>query len=182
MFGREILITNGDEIPLHRNESASQNTLSFTGETTFVKENYMLSQERMTVFAQMSSDKSNPLPLAEFVSKGKGTQIKLNHLKGIRSHWAPKGSYRLNTMFDTITNLPNRRNLLMESNYALYILDDYSVHITNEVRKALLAKGYILAAIGGGITGDVQCNDTHVHHPLKKRYGELEAEIMIEML
>jgi len=42
-------------------------------------------------------------------------------------------------------------------------LDDYSLHITDEVKKALLAKGYILVVIGGGITGDVQCNDTHIH-------------------
>ena len=64
----------------------------------------------------------------------------------------------------------------------MYILDDYSVHITDEVKKALLAKGYILVVIGGGITGDVQCNDTHVHHTLKKEYHEIEAEKIMEML
>ena len=60
-------------------------------------------------------------------------------------------------------------------------MDDYSVHITDEVKKALLAKGYILVVIGGGIT-DVQCNDTHVHHTLKKEYHEIEAEKIMEML
>ena len=64
----------------------------------------------------------------------------------------------------------------------MYILDDYSVHITDEVKKALLAKGYILVVIGGGITEDVQCNDTHVHHTLKKEYHEIEAEKIMEML
>jgi len=44
-FGKEITIINGYQMPLHRNESASQKTLSFTGETTYVKENYMLSRE-----------------------------------------------------------------------------------------------------------------------------------------
>jgi len=62
------------------------------------------------------------------------------------------------------------------------ILDDYSVHITNEVKKALLAKGHILVVIGGGITGDVRCNYTHIHHKLKKVYREIEAKKMIEML
>ena len=52
-----IPIINVDEMPLHRNESASQKTLSFIGETTFVKENYMLSRKRITVFTQVSSDK-----------------------------------------------------------------------------------------------------------------------------
>ena len=160
-------------MPLHRTESAVQKTLSFTGETAFVKENYILSRERITVFTQVSSDKSNPLPLPEFVFKGKGTRITLNHPAGIKSHWAPKGSYRLNTMLDTIANLPNRYNIFTQSNYAIYILDDYSVHIADEVRNVLLAKGYILVVIGGGITGDVQCNDTHIHLLLKKNYRQL---------
>ena len=73
-------------MPLRRNESAGQKTLSFTGETTFVKENYMLSQERITVFTQVSSGKSYPLPLPEFVFKGKRTRITLNHPAGIKSH------------------------------------------------------------------------------------------------
>ena len=60
-------------MPLHRNESAVQKTLSSREETTSVKENYMLSRDRITVFTQESSDKSNPLPLPEFVFKGKGT-------------------------------------------------------------------------------------------------------------
>ena len=85
-------------------------------------------------------------------------------------------------MLSTIANLPNRYNMFSQSNYALYIFDDYSVHITDEVKKALLAKGYILVVIGGGITGDVQYNDAHVHHALKKEYRKIEAEKMMEML
>ena len=85
-------------------------------------------------------------------------------------------------MLDTIVNPPNRYNIFTQSNYAIYTSDDYSVHITDEVRNALLAKGYILVVIGGGITGDVQCNDTHSHHLLKKNYRQLEANLMIEML
>ena len=169
-------------MPLHRNENSSQKTLSLKGETTYVKENYMLSRERITVFTQVSSDGSNPLPHPEFVFKGKGTRTKLTHPPGIKSHWAPKGSYRLETMLATIANLPNRYNMFSQSNYALYILDDYFVHITDEVKKALLAKGYILVVIGGGITGDIQCNDTHVHHVLKKKYREMEAKKMMEIL
>ena len=85
-------------------------------------------------------------------------------------------------MLSTIENLPNRYNIFSQSNYALYILDDYSAHITEEVKRALLSKGYILVVIGGGITGDVQCNDTHVHHKLKKAYRDIEADKMMKML
>lgn len=83
--------------------------MSFIRETTFVKEKYTLSRERTTVFPQASGDKSNLLPMLEFVFKGKGIRIKLNHPKGIKSHWVPKGSYRHNTMLGTIANLPNRQ-------------------------------------------------------------------------
>ena len=76
---REIPIIDGDEMPLHWNES----------ETTSVKENYILSQERISLY---TSDMSNPLPLSKFVFKGKLAEIKLNNPKGIKSQWAPKES------------------------------------------------------------------------------------------
>ena len=38
-------IINGDQMPLHCNERSQQKTLSFKGEDTFIKENYMLSRE-----------------------------------------------------------------------------------------------------------------------------------------
>ena len=43
-------------MPLHRNESSSQKTLNLTGFDTYVKENYNLSRERVTVYTQASSD------------------------------------------------------------------------------------------------------------------------------
>ena len=85
-------------------------------------------------------------------------------------------------MIHTIGNLPNRHNLFTLKNYAIYILDDYSVHFLPEIRQALLKKGYVLVGIGGGITGDVQINETDMHAPLKSKYRELEAELMIEQL
>ena len=48
-----------------------------------------------------------------------------------------KRSYWLQAMLENITNLPNRHNLFTQSNYVSYILDDYSVLITDEVRKAV---------------------------------------------
>ena len=60
----------------------------------------------------------------------------------------------------------------MGSNYFLYVLENNSVHITGEVKKALLAKGYILVVISGIINGGIKCNDTNVHHLLKKKYWE----------
>ena len=39
-------------MPLHRNESSGQATLSFNNREVFVKENHHLSRERVTVFTQ----------------------------------------------------------------------------------------------------------------------------------
>ena len=67
-------------MPLHRNERAGQKTLSLKSETTFVKENYMLSRERVTCFTQLCSDPKVDLK-PEFVYKRKG--ISLKHIKHI---------------------------------------------------------------------------------------------------
>ena len=53
-FGVDPPVINGDQMPLHRNESSSQKTLNFTGLGTYVKEKYNLSHERVIVFTQVS--------------------------------------------------------------------------------------------------------------------------------
>ena len=59
----------------------------------------------------------------------------------------------------------------------------YSYTIINlQVAKALCAKGYILIAFGGGITGDLQIKDMHLHKPLKTRYRHLEQDLLLQKL
>lgn len=180
-FGVDPPVINGDQMPLHRNESSSQKTLNFTGMDTYVKENYNLSRERVTVFTQVSSDPDLTLK-PEFVFKGKGTRTSLHPPDGIKYNWAPKGSYRLEQMLYTISNLPNRYNIFTLKNYAIYVLDDYSVHIMPEIKEALLKRGYVPVIIGGGVTGDIQINDTDLHSKLKAKYRELEQLLMIDQL
>ena len=67
-----------------------------------------------------------------------------------------------------IKQLPNRFNMFTENGYVIYVLGDYSVHLMPQVREALLKNGYVLVAIGGGITGDIKINYTSCHHNLKK--------------
>ena len=137
-------------MPLHRNESASQKTLSLKSEEVFVKENYMLSRE----FIQFCSDSKIELK-PEFVFKGKGTRTNLTPPKGVHYQWAPKGSYRIEQILGMIDKLTNWFNMFTEQSFAIYVLDDYSVHLMPEVRQALFKKGYVLVITGGGITGDV---------------------------
>ncbi|GFO11576.1 steryl-sulfatase [Plakobranchus ocellatus] len=181
-FKKEPVIVNGDQMPLHRNKTSRQATLTLKNVAVYVKENYMLSRERATVFTQLSSDEKDPMPQPEFLFKGKGVRIQVNPPPGVKVQFAPKGSYRLENMLKTIGHMKNRYNMFSQKDFAIYILDDYSVHLQEEVRKKLLEKGYILVIMGGGITGDVQINDTHLHHRLKSKYRDLECDLMHRQL
>ena len=85
-------------------------------------------------------------------------------------------------MLKTIENLPNRSHPWMKKDYCIYVLDNYAVHLMPEIKKALQQRGYILVLIGGGITGDIQVNDTHFHGPLKAKYREFEMAKMLDKL
>ena len=109
-FGVKIPIINGDQMPLHRNESADKKTMTVKNQDTFVKENHTLSRERITVFTQASSDPSFA-PLPEFVFKGKGPLNKLKEKfdppRGVHAQWLLPGSYRLEHVLKTISTLPD---------------------------------------------------------------------------
>ena len=64
----------------------------------------------------------------------------------------------------------------------MYCIIDYSIHLMPEIRQALFKKGYVLVVIGGGITGDIQTNDTNCHCDLKKHYRDLEMKLMLEQI
>ena len=51
-----------------------------------------------------------------------------------------------------------------------------------EIKEALLKRGYVPVIIGGGVTGDIQINDTDLHSPLRAKYRELEQLLMIDQL
>ena len=51
-----------------------------------------------------------------------------------------------------------------------------------EIKEALLKRGYVPVIIGGGVTGDIQINDTDLHHPLKAKYRDLEQKYMLDQL
>lgn len=72
-FGTDPPIINGDQMPIHRNESSNQKTLTLKNQDCYVNENYMHSRERMTVYTQISSDNTYYEP--QFVLKGQGNSI-----------------------------------------------------------------------------------------------------------
>ena len=161
-YGVEPPIINEYQMPLHRNKNSTQKTGNFVDMDAYVKENYNLSHERVTVFMQVSSSSDinlNP----ESVFKEKPTRTKLDALDGTKFNWAPKGSNRLDQMLKTILNLSNKFNIFYLKNYAVYVLDEYSMHFMPEVKEASLKRGYVPIIIGGDVTGDLQINDTDIH-------------------
>ena len=154
-------------------------TLSLKSEEVFVKENYMLSRERVTCCTQLCSDAKIELK-PEFVFKSKGTRTNLTPPKSVHYQWAPKESYRIEQILGMIDKLPNRFNMFTQQFFAIYVLDDCSVHLMPEVRQALFEKRYVLVIIGVGITGEIQINDTNCHRDLKKCYRDLKFLLLHE--
>ena len=132
-------VINGDQMPLHRNESSQQKTMAFKNEDAFVKENHSLSRERVTVFTQVSSTKDTSLK-PEFVFKGQGTRTKID-ATNVNYQWSPSGSYRLEHMLKITKNLPNCFNPFTQKGFAIYVIDDFAVHLMLEIRKALYERG-----------------------------------------
>ena len=117
-YGVDPPVINGDEMPLHSNESASQKTLFLKSEEVFVKENYLFSRERVNCFTQLFNDPKTELK-PEFVFKSKDTRTHLTPPKGVHYQWAPKGSYRNEQILGMIDTLPNRFNTFTEQSFAI---------------------------------------------------------------
>lgn len=111
--------------------------------------------------------------LPEFVFKDTGERPpRVDVLDRTHYQWA--GFIQFNHMLATIPNHSNKFSMFSHAGFAIYVLDDYSVHLMPEIKGALRKKGYILVIIGEGIIGFVQVNDTHLHKELKKEYRKLE--------
>ena len=106
----------------------------------------------------------------------------MNLPSGIKFQWSESGSCRIDQLKQSIMNLPNRFNPFARKNFAIYVLDDYAVHLMPEVRKLLWECSYVLIITECGITGYRQENDTHVHRALKREYRDFKAELMLSML
>ena len=178
------LVLSAEQIPLHRNESSTQKTLNFRGKEQycFVKENHNLSRERCTVMTVVSSKKELKPPPLEFVFKGKGQRVTLNPSNKVKSQWTEKEFYRIKQMLEYINRLPTIPAAFYPERHVIFTLRDCSVHLPPEIETASFKKGYFLIHIRGGITGDVQVNDTIYHKQSKVLYGKKEMELMLNQL
>ena len=169
---------------LHRNESGSQKLLNFSGsdQSCFVKENHHLTRERSTVMTIASSFNSIKTPPLEFAYKGKGIRVKVNPPERATAQWSDKGSYRVEHVLKYIESLPAIPICFAPEKRRIFTLDDYPGHLVPEVEVAFFKKGYFLIIIRGGITGNIQVNDTSYHRQAKELYRQHEMELMLEKL
>ena len=125
----------------------------------------------------------NRKPKMALLFKGARTRLvkTLNPPTNLSLQFAMKGSYREENVISYIKDLQNLR-FESQQKATILMLDNYSVHLSKSARALLIHKGYIPVYIGGGITGDIQVNDTHFHHPLKTAYREKEQRLMLEKL
>ena len=102
--------------------------------------------------------------------------------QGVNYQLVSMGSYRIERILSRIKQLPNRFNMFTGKGFAIYVLDDYSIHVMPEFRQTLFKKGYILVITAGGINGDIQINDTRCHHHQKSHYRDFEMKTKLEQL
>ena len=170
---------------LHWNESSSQKTLHFQGrhQSCFVKENNHLSQERCTVITVASSRKELKPATLKFAFKGKWHRVTVNPPNKVKFQCAEKGSYQvIKHMLEYINRLPNILVTLFFGRHVIFTLEDYSAHLSPEIKTALFQKRYFLIHIGSGITWEIQVNDTIYQKPWEAAYWKNEIQQMLDQL
>ena len=107
-YGVKPAILSADQMPQHGNESSSGKTMKFVGhdQSTFVKENYMLSRDRATTMTNVSSSNKLSAPPCEYLLTGKSIPVKLSPLPKTKVQLAEKGSYRLQNPLQYVENIP----------------------------------------------------------------------------
>ena len=98
-YGVDPPMINGEQMPLHRNESAQEKYIWLKCEDTSIKENHKFSRECVIVFLQDASISDVNLKL-EFAFKGKGLWGKVLAVDNINYQYSPSGSYWLEHMLE----------------------------------------------------------------------------------
>ena len=192
-FGYEPKFRNVDQFPFHGNEagSAECNTITLKGAPTVpLVENHVATRERWSLNSVTDSSPeriSNELPGFELMFKvegkvkearlkayvaSKGTPFKVSVVTG------PSGSYREHDIFICLEEWmlpwgPGRE-------WEFFLLDAYAPGLTDNVQRLCWNRGYICVTHGGGASSVAQTNDTDHHLHVRKRFIELQTDLMIK--
>ena len=107
--------------------------------------------------------------LQSHVFTGKGKKVKLQPQKGVNKPWRDSDSFLIQNKSNLAKTVPIQRNIWSGDDcyIHIYYLEDHSAHLVDDL-KEFREGGWISIIFAGGITGDLQVKDTHLHHPLKK--------------
>lgn len=195
-FGYDPLIVNWDQSPFHHNETGAQDkpTLSVKGDITPIVQGNAEAKMRwtanLTTMSKFTAVAGGTMPHTECMFKATPDGPVLRRLQDfLRSRGFPKwftvtvgskGSYREN---DIIAFLQKHLEPWVEGrDWRIIMADDFSAHKTDNVWSLCWSRGYILLIFGGGCTPVGQTCDTDLNQHVRKRYGALEANLLIEKM
>jgi hypothetical protein len=193
VFGYDPVIDNWDQSPFHNNETGSQNKpiLAVRGTIVPVVEGNSDVKCRWTANLTTTSQfTTGTMPPAECMFKAEKdgrTDKRLQEF--IRSRgfppWfsvtvAPKGSYR---EYDVIRFLEKHLEPWTDGrDWRIILCDDYSAHKSPNVWNLCWSRGYIRLCHGGGVTLVAQTPDTDLNEHVRRRYGNVEASMLLEKM
>lgn len=201
--GYDPVITNSDQSPFHNNETGAQNkvVLAVKGSKVPVVEGNSDVKSRWTVMLTTCSDEKRILngyvPPAECMYKA-AYDGHIDHRlqaycrsRGV-PEWltattSPKGSYReqdVVTFHQRHWSIPSELSSaeVADIPWTIHCLDYYAPHTSPNVRRYLWSQKTVLLVHPGGVTPYVQTPDTDANEDVRRRYGDKEAEVLIDKL
>ena len=207
VFGYDPILVNFDQSPFHNNETGSQDkpTLNFRCAKVPIVEGNSDVKARWTANLttvskskpEQASDPQSRLsqdneqkPFHEIMFKAADDGDVYERLQRfIRSRgfpsWisvtvAPKGSYRSQ---DVIQFLSKHLDEWREGrDWRILLADDFAPHKMENARQLAWSRGYILIIHGGGTTPVAQTCDTDLNQYVRKAYGILETQLLLEKM
>ena len=191
-FGYDPDFKNVDQSPFHMNEAGSQEckTLSVKGAYSVpLIENHAATRERWSLNSITDSNQervNKRAPGFEIMFKAEGHKLEAKLKEYLFSLGlpcrasvvtGPSGSYKeediLNFLEEHLEKWgPGRR-------WEVFMLDAYAPGLTNNVQRLCWLRGYIVITHGGGASMVCQTNDTDYHLHVRKRFIELQDNLMI---
>ena len=187
-LGYDLEADNMDQKPFHLNESGSKDlrTLEIKGSRLVtLKEIHSETRSRWTTQTMCTSSRrrAEAIPFVEVLFKGGEGVLRASGdfvsqcpecvRVGMTVQVSNSGSYRMEHilfwMDRALVRGPGD-----DKRWRILLLDVYRAHMCDPVHRLAWKHRYVLIFIGGGCTGTVQVNDTHLHAQLSAAYIELE--------
>ena len=192
LLGYNPDLDNLDQSPFHMNEAGSKAEKSLSirgGGVVPLKEGHAQTRERWTLQTTTTSnaERARDIPPVEIMFKADGDRVR-QRVHAIVPSWAPwltvvtsaKGSYRED---DVLNFIEQRLEPMTDSRrWRILLLDAYSAHLSDRVRRCAWHKGYVTIIHGGGASAVTQTNDTDLHAHVKRMYMELEMADAVEQM